>query len=479
MADFKKYLRGGVAALALSVAAVLPASADTLGDALVKAYKNSGLLEQNRALLRAADEDVAGAVAELRPILGYSAGITSSRDFTVTGTSTNRIETGVDETTLGTLGLTASLLLYDGGASRMGIDVAKEAVLATRQTLRAAEQTVLLNAVAAYMNVLASGQIVTLQQNNLRVLSEQLRAARERFDVGEITRTDVALSEAARASSNSDLVAAQGDLADSRAGYITAVGEGAGSVSTPGAFPVAVDTVEEALRIAMRSHPTLLAAQHAVTQAELGVKIAQAARKPEVTLGAELGHTRFLAEDTDRSEGNYTNSASVGLNVTGPIYYGGAISSAVRQAMARRDSARAELLQTKLSVEEAVRVAYSALTQARAARDAAEESIRANTVAYRGVREEASLGARTTLDVLDAEQDLLDARASSITAAANEYIAAYSLLSAMGLLNVEYLKLNVPTYDPEAYYNTVKNAPAMINTRGEKLDDVLRAIGKK
>jgi outer membrane protein len=147
--------------------------------------------------------------------------------------------------------------------------------------------------------------------------------------------------------------------------------------------------------------------------------------------------------------------------------------------MARRDSARAELLQTKLSVEEAVRVAYSALTQARAARDAAEESIRANTVAYRGVREEASLGARTTLDVLDAEQDLLDARASSITAAANEYIAAYSLLSAMGLLNVEYLKLNVPTYDPEAYYNTVKNAPAMINTRGEKLDDVLRAIGKK
>lgn len=478
MADFKQYLRSGVAALALSVAAVVPASADTLGDALVKAYKNSGLLEQNRALLRAADEDVAGAVAELRPIIGYTAGITSSSDYSVNGTSQGRVDV-TNETTIGTLSLTASLLLYDGGASRMGIDVAKEAVLATRQTLRTAEQTVLLNAVSAYMNVLASGQIVTLQQNNLRVLSEQLRAARERFDVGEITRTDVALSEAARAGSNSDLVSAQGDLADSRAAYITAVGEAAGSVSTPGAFPVAVNSVEEALRIAMRSHPALLSAQHAVAQAELGVKIAQAARKPEVTLGAELGHTRYLNEDTTLAEGNYTNGASVGVSVNGPIYYGGAISSAVRRAMATRDASRASLLQTRLDVEEAVRVAYSALTQARAARDAAEESIRANDVAYRGVREEASLGARTTLDVLDAEQDLLDARASSITAAANEYIAAYALLSSMGLLNVEYLKLNVPTYDPEAYYNTVKNAPAVINTRGEKLDSVLRSIGKK
>lgn len=478
MADFKQYLRSGVAALALSVAAVVPASADTLGDALVKAYKNSGLLEQNRALLRAADEDVAGAVAELRPIIGYTAGITSSSNYSVSGTSQSRVDV-TNETTTATLSLTASLLLYDGGASRLGIDVAKEAVLATRQTLRRAEQTVLLNAVSAYMNVLASGQIVTLQENNLRVLSEQLRAARERFDVGEITRTDVALSEAARAGSNSDLVSAQGDLADSRAAYITAVGEAAGSVSTPGAFPVAVNSVEEALRIAMRSHPALLSAQHAVAQAELGVKIAQAARKPEVTLGAELGHTRYLNEDTGLSEGNYTNGASVGVSVNGPIYYGGAISSAVRSAMATRDASRASLLQTRLDVEEAVRVAYSALTQARAARDAAEESIRANDVAYRGVREEASLGARTTLDVLDAEQDLLDARASSITAAANEYIAAYALLSSMGLLNVEYLKLNVPTYDPEAYYNTVKNAPAVINTRGEKLDSVLRSIGKK
>ncbi len=477
MANFKKYLRSGVAAVALSVAAVLPAGADTLGDALAKAYKNSGLLEQNRALLRAADEDVAGAVAELRPILGYSAGVTMNRNYSVSGTALNRID-GVDETTIGTLELTASMLLYDGGASRMGIDVAKEAVLATRQTLRSAEQTVLLNAVSAYMSVVASGQIVSLQQNNLRVLSEQLRAARERFDVGEITRTDVALSEAARAGSNSDLVAAQGDLADARAAYITAVGEAAGSVSTPGSLPVAVNSVEEALRYAMRGHPALLAAQHAVSQAELGVKIAQAARKPEVTVGASLGHTRYLAEDTGLAEGNYTNGATVGIEVNGPIYYGGAISSAVRQAMANRDASRAELLQTKLDVEEAVRVAYSALTQARAARGAAEESIRANNVAYSGVREEASLGARTTLDVLDAEQDLLDARASSITAAANEYIAAYSLLSAMGLLNVEYLKLNVPTYDPEAYYNTVKSAPAILNTRGEKLDDVLRAIGK-
>ncbi|NVO23905.1 TolC family outer membrane protein [Donghicola mangrovi] len=478
MADFKKYLKSGVAALALAVAAAVPANADTLGDALVKAYKNSGLLEQNRALLRAADEDVAQAVAGLRPILAYSASVTANREYQSLGPLSARYD-ALNETTTANLTLSASLLLYDGGASRMGIDVAKEAVLATRQTLRAAEQTVLLNAVSTYMTVLATSQIVSLQKNNVNVLDEQLRASRERFDVGEITRTDVALSEAALATSNSDLVAAQGDLADARAAYITDIGEAAGSVSQPKSFPVAVNSVEEALRIAMRSHPSLIAAQHAVAQAELNVAIAQAARKPEVSLSASVGTTRYLQEDTTVSENNYLNDASVGVKVSGPIYYGGAISSGVRQAMASRDASRASLHTTKQSIEEAVRVAYSALTQARAARGAAEESIRANTVAYRGVSEEASLGARTTLDVLDAEQDLLDARASSITAAANEYIAAYALLSAMGLLNTEYLKLNVPTYDPEAYYNTVKNAPAVINTRGEKLDEVLRSIGKK
>lgn len=477
MTSIRNLLRGGVATASILLAMAGGAGADTLGDAMVKAYRNSGLLEQNRALLRAADEDVAGAIASLRPILSYTANVGASRTGIIGGTPSNRSDV-VNETTTASLEVSASLLIYDGGQSLLGVAVAKEAVLATRQALRDAEQTILLNAVSAYMRVRSNSQIVSLQQNNLRVLNEELRAARERFEVGEITRTDVALAEAAVATSRSDLVAAQGALLEAQAAYISAVGEEAAALAAPGAFPVATASLQEALDIAMRTHPDILASQHDVAQSELSIQIAQQAKGPTASLTGSLRTSHTLLEDTTSHEGDVTNTASVGIRVTGPIYSGGALSSAQRRAMAARDAQRAGLHVNRLTVEQAVREAYSQLRSARAALEAADERIRATTVAFRGVREEAALGARTTLDVLDAEQDLLDARANRISAVSSEYIAAYTLLSSMGLLTVDYLKLDVPQYDAEGYYNLVKTAPVPISKQGKQLDKVLRGIGK-
>jgi outer membrane protein len=446
--------------------------ADTLGDALAKAYLNSGLLAQNRALLHAANEDVASAVASLRPILSYSASIDQQDTYLVAGSPSSLVDTSVSQTTA-TLALTGSLTIYNFGSGRMGVDAAKESVLATREALRGIEQTVLLNAVSAYMQVQATAQIVNLQENNLRVLTEELRAARERFEVGEITRTDVALAEASVASSRSDLVAAQGDLTDAQAFYIAVTGELSNNINQPGKVPSVTSNLAEALEVAMRKHPDIIEAQH-------NIKIAKAAMMPSVDLTASASKSRYLAENSPSyDEGRETTTGSLGIEVSGPIYRGGALASSVRRAQANRDANRAALHVAQLTVEQSVRTAFAALREARAASVAADELIRANTVAFQGVREEASLGARTTLDVLDAEQDLLDARAVKISANAQEYIQAYSLLSAMGLLDADYLNLNVPRYDVEAQYNLVKNAPPAISIQGEKLQRILGATGKK
>lgn len=479
MAGLSNIFKSSVAALALSAVTATGAFADTLGDALAKAYLNSGLLAQNRALLHAANEDVASAVASLRPILSYSASIDQQDTYVVAGRPSSLVDTSVSQTTA-TIALTGSLTIYNFGSGRMGVEAAKESVLATREALRGIEQTVLLNAVSAYMQVQATAQIVNLQENNLRVLTEELRAARERFEVGEITRTDVALAEAQVASSRSDLVAAQGDLTDAQAFYIAVTGELSNSINQPGKVPSVTSNLAEALEVAMRKHPDIIEAQHNVAASELNIKIAEATMKPSVDLTASASKSRYLAENNPSyDEGRDVTTGSLGIEVSGPIYRGGALASTVRRAQANRDASRASLHVAQLTVEQSVRTSFAALREARAASEAADELIRANTVAFQGVREEASLGARTTLDVLDAEQDLLDARAVKISANAQEYIQAYALLSAMGLLDADYLNLNVPRYDVEGQYNLVKNAPPAISIQGDKLQRILGATGKK
>ena len=458
----------------VSVAAVMwlgvapQARAETLADALVDAYNHSGLLDQNRAVLRAADEDVAIAVSSLRPVLNWTADIT--RTFGRTNTTLGTV--GIQQTDVN-LGISASLLLYDFGRSNFQIDATKETVLATRDALVSVEQQVLLRAVQAYMNVRRNSQFVSLRENNLRLIRQELRAAKDRFEVGEVTRTDVALAEARLAEARSGLAFAQGDLLQSVEEFRAAVGRKPANLKAPSRAPKLSGNVDAAKSVAVRKHPDMLKAQRDISAAELNMKAADAAKKPTVSLVGKLGAGEEVYGD------DFSRTGSVGVQVTGPIYQGGALTATKRKAQAQRDGLRARLHIVRHQVMQDVGNAYARLRAAQSGVTSSQQQVRASRVAFRGVREEAKLGARTTLDVLDAEQDLLDAEANLISAEADVFIAAYAVLSAMGELTAKDLKLNVQTYDPAAYYNLVKDAPVEGSKQGKQLDRVLKALGKE
>lgn len=449
-----------VAAAAALIAIPAAGGAETLADALIAAYRSSNLLEQNRALLRAADEDVAQAVAALRPVINFAVGATA------TLTDVRRAPGGVTSDLQAVASLSAELLLFDFGASQAALSAQKEIVLATRQQLVGVEHQVLFGAVAAYQGVRTALEQVSLRESNVRVIERALRAAEDRFELGEITRTDVAIAQARLAGSRSALEAARGDLAIARERYNLAVGRYPGNLAAPPRAPQTARTLDEAKAIARRTHFQIKGAQHEVAAAELQVARAEAAMRPRLTLSAE-----YSVLDNGADQG------SVSLRMTQRLYAGGQASSLFRQAIARRDAARARLARATAEVEDGVGRAWAQLAVARAGIAASREQVAAAQAAYDGVREEATLGARTTLDVLNAEQELLDARVSLITAMSNEYTATYALLAAMGLLTVEHLGLGIPTYDPTAYYNAVRNAPAT-SGRGAALDRVLAATGR-
>src|SRR6056297_2078804 len=457
-----------MAVLLLGVTLAGEARAETLADTLVSAYKNSGLLEQNRALLRAADEDVAQIVSELRPILNWSADMTSSFGRTQSSGFPERSISSDDFT----VGLSLDLLLYDFGRTNLRVQAAKETVLATRETLRSIEQQVLLRAVTAYMNVRRTSELVSVRKNNLSLLREEFRAAQDRFEVGEVTRTDVALAEAQLASARSGLASAQGDLNQAIEEFRRAVGRAPGKLRTPNRLPELSGDVGAAKSVALRNHPDMLKAQFEVAAADLTVTAAEAAMKPTVNL------TTRLSAGEELGGSDFDRQGSVGVSVSGPIYQGGRLSSAVRQAVAQSDARRGALHTASLEVARDVGNAYARLRAARASRLAGQEQVRAARVAFQGVSEEARLGARTTLDVLDAEQDLLDAQAGLIASETDLFIAAYEVLATIGQLTVKDLRLSVKTYDPAAYYDLVKDAPVPVSPQGKKLDRVLRALGE-
>lgn len=457
-----------VAILLTSVAA--PAvRADSLGDALVSAYGHSGLLEQNRALLRAADEDVAAAGAALEPIVRWTAGLSQSLDR-----GRNSLAVGVRNSDSLVLqgSLIAELLLYDFGATALGVEVAKESVLATRQSLIAIEQQVLQRAVEAYMGLIEAQEFVALRQNNVRLLTQELRAAQNRFDVGEVTRTDVALADAQLAQARSGLATAQGNLAIAVEEYRNVIGRLPGAVAAPASLPQVGNDIDAAKAVAVRTHPSLRAVQHQVAAAELAIKRAEAQKRPTVTAQGALSATNSF------DSSNFGTSASIGLNAGGTIYAGGARSSAVRRAQAQRDAQRGNLHVVRHNVQQNVGIAYAQLSSARASLAASDGQIRAARIAFQGVREEATLGARTTLDVLDAEQALLDAEAARISAQSLLYVAAYSVLSATGQLTARDLRLPVQQYDVNEYYNLVKDSPTSRSEQGAQLDRVLRRLQK-
>lgn len=440
---------------AIAVLSSCPAGAESLGDALVSAYKTSDLLAQNRAVLRATDEDAAQAATTLRPVVSW---ILQSQysDGTPLG-----------ETTTNALKLNLDWQVYDFGRSRIGREAAKESVLATRQALIGVEQSVLLDAVSAYMDVRKAAQDVQNNQTSVRVIGEQLKATQERFDVGEVTRTDVALAEARLAAAKASLAAAEGSLNVARASYKATVGHNSDGRTALPRRPALPASLAEAQSIAVRLHPSVIQAQHQAKAADLQYELALAQKRPSLGLNLQVQH-----DENGQDEG------AGAVQLSQQLYTGGKRASGERKALAGRDQARSALSRSAVLVQEQVARAWSGIEVSRAQIGAIDQQIVAAQSAYDGIKDEAALGARTTLDVLDAERELLNAQSGRTQAEASLEVANYSLLAAMGLLTVENLKLGIPSYDPEAYYEAVKKAPA-ISAQGSKLDKLLKAIGKQ
>ncbi|MBU0644718.1 MAG: TolC family outer membrane protein [Alphaproteobacteria bacterium] len=458
---FKKVLFSGAAVLSL-MAVPFAAAAETLGDALASAYKNSGLLEQNRATLRAADEGVAGALSNLRPTIAYN--YSGSKSFGSDG----KVLKDWSET----LSFIASMEIYTFGRNKLSVDLQKEVVLATRAGLVNVEQQVLANAVSAYQGAREAQALVNLRQSAVRLNQQNLKASQDRFEVGEITRTQVSQYEAQLASARASLAASQGSLSAARETYKVAIGHYPSNLSNPPSIPLPAKTLEAAVTVAKQTHPGIIALQHQAAAKDLAVEIAERNLFPTV----EGQVSQSYKDDLTINNGETTLS----LGVSGPIYSGGAVSSAIRESIANRDASRAELLQTAREVEQGVRTNWAMLSVYAASEEASNAYVRAQRVAYDGVKEEADLGASTTLDVLSAEQDLLDAQVSAIQARIARESQSYAVLQSLGMLTVDQLKLNVPVYDPAAHYNAVKNAPTRyVSPQGDKLDRVLEGLMRK
>jgi outer membrane protein len=461
-------MRTYLAALAVVVAMVAPAAqSETLADALISAYKTSNLLDKNQAVLRAADEDAAVALANLRPVLTFSTQASWTKyDNAVPGNFFSPLKYPYYESTDASAQLSATFLIYAGGRGKMGVEIAKESVLSTRAALVNVEQQVLLEAVAAYVDVRLQLEIVALRESNTRLINQELRAAKDRFDVGDVTSTDVSLAQARAAAAQSGLAAAQGALEVARERYKAAIGHYPNKLAALPKLPTPAKSEETAKSAAVRNHPIIQQAAHEVKIGDIRVKIAEAAFLP--TVNGSVTTT----EDWLTGEGN----TSVGIKFSDTIYQGGERSALYRKALAGKEAAAAAQHQAAVEVSQAVGQAWANLMVAQASIQAGALQVTAAQKAFDGVREEATLGARTTLDVLNAEQELLSARATKLQAEASRYVGVYQLMSTMGNLTADKLNLGIASFDPEAYYNAVKNAP-LTSTRGKKLDKILEKIG--
>jgi outer membrane protein len=445
-------LRGLGTGLALAAAlAVLPsaAKAETLEDALVAAYSTNPDLQAARAKLRATDEEVPQARAGWLPTItvtgsfGYQSSHSKS-PLSVFG--------GGSERTLHPLqgAVTAVQPLFTSGKTYYSIRQAKADVRAGEADLRGSEAAVLLNAVSAYMNVIRDQSTLELNKNNVDVLKRQLEATRDRFRVGELTRTDVAQAEARLAAAVSSQTQAEAQLTASRANYESVVGQAPGSLAKPAMIPVLPTEELDALEVGLREHPALVAARERETASRFAVAVAKAALGPTINLQGQLQHSEQNSLANDQTDGN---SLTAQLRI--PLYQGGAEWSAIRQAKQVNSQSLAGIATAERQVVEAVANAWEGLRSAKSQLDSSREQVRSNQVAFEGVQQEAKVGSRTTLDVLNAEQELLNSQVSLVGSERNLYVAAYQLISAMGRLSAGQISLPVEVYDPTAYYRKV------------------------
>ena len=421
-----------------------PVAAETLQEALAAAYNNNPTLAGARAGQRAVDENVPIARADGLPSLNGSVTYNESLE------AGRAVLSAPDRQVLGSVQL--SVPIYQGGVVRNRLHAAETRVVAGQAQLRGTEASIFSQVVAAYMNVLRDEAVVALNRNNVEVLAVNLQATRDRFDIGDLTRTDVAQSEARLAVARGQLDAAQAGLINSRESYIRLVGHAPDNLQSPPPLPGMPASVEAAEDVAVEDNPDLIAARSAAQASGFDVRAARGARMPKVSLTTSGSYTDYLgtahtgAVVADRQ---WDNNAAAGVTLTVPIFQGGRPAAQVRQAQARESQALEQVIEVERSVIAQTRAAYASLQAANAVAESSAVAVSANQLSLEGVRAENSVGTRTILEILNAEQELLNAQVQLVTAKRDAYVAGFTLLSAMGHSEARDLGLDGGAlYDP-------------------------------
>ena len=445
-------------ATALAGAGLLasPAMADTLKEALTQAYYDNPTLEAARAQQRATDENVVIQRAAGLPSLDSTGGFTEfiqqgGNTFTAPGRqATANINLGVP--------------LYQGGAVKNGIRAAENRVEAGRADLRGTESAIFTQVVSAYMNVILNEALVSLSANNVEVLAINLEATSDRFEIGDLTRTDVAQSESRLALARGDLRSARANLVSAREDYIALIGEAPTNLQPPPPLPGLPGSPDEAVDVALNNNPDLIAARERAEAAGFDIEVAGAGRLPRLEVVGGPGYTNYLGSlGTVPGAGTVADQDSLaiqaGLRFTLPFFQGGRVAAQQRQATAQAQAALEQVIATERDIIAQVRAAYSSWRAANAIIASSQAAVDAAALSLEGVRAENTVGNRTVLDILDAQQELLRAQVQLVTARRNAYVAGFSLLAAMGRAEARDLGLGEEgtLYDPIDNYDRVRD----------------------
>lgn len=442
----------GVAVLALLAAS--PAGAETLREALASAYRTNPVLESARASQRAIDEGVPIEKAAGRPAINSQ----------VTHTEFVKQNAGSILAPKRALQADVSLAVpvYSGGAVRNAVKAAETRVEAGQADLRGTESSIFSQVVAAYMDVILNEAVVGLNRNNVEVLEVNLQATGDRFEIGDLTRTDVAQSQSRLAIARSDTRSAEAELSRARERYIQLVGNAPGALEPPPPLPGLPTTAEEATIVALDDNPDIIAARERGKAADYDVNVAGAGRLPKLEVFSGGSYQDYLKSlDTSSVPGlslpQTSSTAQVGVRATIPIFQGGRPAAQRRQAQARAGAALENEIATERDIIAQVRSAYALWQAANAIIASNQTAVDAANLSLEGVRAENSVGSRTVLDILDAEQELLQTQVRLVTARRNAYVAGFTLLAAMGRAEAQDLGLEGgPLYDPETNYKRVR-----------------------
>lgn len=445
----RSVLLGAAAVVALMVG--LPAQAQTIEETLAKTYRTNPQLLADRARARATDESVPIALSNWRPTISVSGEAGRGRDRLKSKNNATDITTRVYQNrTPQTATITIVQPLYRGGRTLAETSRAENLVLQSRAQLHSTEQSVLLDAATAYTNLLQDQAVLDLNINNEQVLQRQLDAARDRFQVGEITRTDVSQAEARLAGATADRIQAEGNLTSSRADFLRVVGEPPGRLSP--ARPLSNLPVSETQAIQLAAdNPAVIAARYAERAALDDVDLIAGEKLPTLSLQGDLSR-----QNETQNANLQRDVAEITAVLTVPLYQAGSTDARVRQAKQIAAQRRIAVEDTLRRAQEDATRTWEALTTARARIEAFQAQIRAAEIALQGVEQEARVGSRTVLDVLDAEQELLNAKVNLVRAQHDEILASYQLAAATGRLTAQALNLPVEIYDPTVNYNATR-----------------------